>query len=315
MYRILSVEKYKSWGGRVLGIPKKHIKRLDVNGLSGRMLSLPKPRKSSRQILLIYDAESTLEQIYPLAQYLHSKAGVIVPDLPGFGGMDSLFKLSMHTGTESLADYVASIIKLHFGKQKFVVAGAGYGFAVICELLQKYPNITQRVDFVINLGGMMDNSELNIPTLRKYRQRVASKILRRELPVAIAQGFGRLWGERQSLATRLQVQHDVAHLHMNRQKLPRTVYYFPARLNLPIDQTKAVMNLKTVFKKVVVATDVELSVVDGQFQLRPLHMGAQLPWLAARQRSLKRAVLHSDDARSASRHKIGRKALKLPAKA
>src|SRR5262245_17824060 len=101
------MNRYKS------SIPAEFRVALNMNGLRGRMLRLPPPAKHPRrEILLIYGSRSSLESVYGFAKALNECGGVTVPDLPGIGGMQNFYRLNERPSLDTMADYVASFIKL-----------------------------------------------------------------------------------------------------------------------------------------------------------------------------------------------------------
>jgi pimeloyl-ACP methyl ester carboxylesterase len=104
--------------------------------------------------------------------FLHVPAGtgfgtVTMPDLPGFGGMDSFYKIDEMPDLDTMADYLASFIKLRYKRQRFVVVGFSYGFVVLTRMLQRYPDLTRRVDLVISLAGMAHNDDFSFSRTRR----------------------------------------------------------------------------------------------------------------------------------------------------
>ena len=75
-------------------IADEFIVPLNVNGMRGRMLHLPAPNKNkTKEILLVYGHHASLERMYSFAQVINKYGIVTMPDLPGFGGMDSFYKI------------------------------------------------------------------------------------------------------------------------------------------------------------------------------------------------------------------------------
>ena len=73
-----------------------YIEALDINGLRGRMLRAPATRKTAkREILLVYGHHALLERWWGLVENLQDFGTVTMPDLPGFGGMDSFAKIGI----------------------------------------------------------------------------------------------------------------------------------------------------------------------------------------------------------------------------
>src|SRR5438105_4219930 len=99
--------------------PEDFIVPLNINGLQGRMLRRPSTTKKSREILLIYGHHAVIERWWGLVENLAQYGNVTVPDLPGFGGMQSFYKINTKPDIDAFADYMAAFIKLRY-KQKRV---------------------------------------------------------------------------------------------------------------------------------------------------------------------------------------------------
>ncbi len=127
-----------------------YILPLNINGLQGRMLRLPSTGRKKREIMYIYGHHSSLERNFGVAEYLNKYGSVTVPDLPGFGGMDSFYKISKEPTLDNMADYLASFIKLRYKKQKFTLTGLSLGFMIITRMLQRYPEIAKQVDVLVS---------------------------------------------------------------------------------------------------------------------------------------------------------------------
>ncbi|HLG90865.1 MAG TPA: alpha/beta hydrolase [Candidatus Saccharimonadales bacterium] len=133
---------------------------LYMNGLSGRMIKLAPPRGRRRQILLISGQHTSIERVYGLAEYLNRYGAVTSPDLPGFGGMDPFYKIGEKPTLDNMADYLAAFVKLRYKKnQRFTVIAISYGFSVVTRMLQRYPEITKRVDLLISLSGVTSKKD------------------------------------------------------------------------------------------------------------------------------------------------------------
>ncbi len=134
-----------------------------MNGLSGRMLRLPSTNsKRKKEFLIIYGHHSSLERLAGMAEYLAQYGNVTVPDLPGFGGMDSFYAIGRKPTLDDMADYLASFIKLRYKKKKITLVGVSYGFLVVTKLLQKYPDLSGKVKVVISLAGFAHKDDFRI---------------------------------------------------------------------------------------------------------------------------------------------------------
>lgn len=90
---------------------------------------------------------------------LNQYGSVTMPDLPGFGGMDSLYKIGKHATIDNLADYLASFIKLRYKRKNVTLVGFSFGFVVITRMLQRYPELVKRVDLVVSTVGFAHKDE------------------------------------------------------------------------------------------------------------------------------------------------------------
>ena len=136
--------------------PADYIQPLNMNGLTGRMLRAPATRKNAkREMLLLYGHHALLERWWGLVENLQEFGAVTMPDLPGFGGMDSFAKIHVRPTIDNYADYLAAFIKLTYKRKRFTIVGISFGFVIATRMLQKYPELAKRVDLVVSLVGFM----------------------------------------------------------------------------------------------------------------------------------------------------------------
>jgi pimeloyl-ACP methyl ester carboxylesterase len=94
-------------------------------------LELPaKKRRPQREILIIYGHHSTLERWWGFAQCFNRYGAVTMPDLPGFGGMESLYKIDKKPDLDTMADYMASFVKWRYKRKRVTIIGLSFGFLV-----------------------------------------------------------------------------------------------------------------------------------------------------------------------------------------
>ena len=95
--------------------PSDFITPLIINGLHGRVLHIDATKKTAAnlEILLIYGHHASLERMFGIVEDIAQYGNVTVPDLPGFGGMDSFYKIGEKPTLDNLADYLATFIKLN----------------------------------------------------------------------------------------------------------------------------------------------------------------------------------------------------------
>ncbi len=134
--------------------PNDYIATIYINGMHGRMLRLPSTVKN-KEILIVYGRNQNLEQLFYLAKELNKYGNVTIPDIPGFGGMQSFYKIGEKPILDNLADYLAAFIKLRYSRRKVTIFGLGFGFIVVTRMLQKYPNLMKKINILINYGGFI----------------------------------------------------------------------------------------------------------------------------------------------------------------
>lgn len=143
--------------------PADYIVPLNINGMDGRMLRLPAPKNKKREILLLYGSHASIERTMPLAIEFNKYGSVTLPDLPGMGGMDSLFSIGRKPDLDSMADYLAAFITMTYRKRRFTIIGISYGFIVATRMLQKHPEIAKRVEFIVSVAGFAHKEDFKLP--------------------------------------------------------------------------------------------------------------------------------------------------------
>lgn len=155
---------------------------LNINGLNGRMLCLPAPKNKSREILFVYGHHSSLERWEGVVMDLNKYGTVTVPDLPGFGGMQSFYKIKREPTIDNLADYLASFIKLRYKRKKITIIGLSLGFVITTRMLQKYPDICKKVNLLISVAGFTHKNDFTFSKLRHYFYLNTARLLTKKAP-------------------------------------------------------------------------------------------------------------------------------------
>ena len=153
-----------------------YVQPLYMNGLSGRMLVMPSRTKKTREILLIYGQHASIERMYSLAEELSRYGNVTLPDLPGFGGMESLYKIGVKPDIDAMADYLAAFVKLKFRRKRLSVIGISYGFIVATRMLQKYPELAKKVDLIVSIVGLVHHEDFKFSDKTMRRARMLTKL-------------------------------------------------------------------------------------------------------------------------------------------
>lgn len=158
--------------------PAEYIHALNMNGLKGRMLRAPATRKTAkREILMTYGHHALLERWWGLIENLQEFGTVTMPDLPGFGGMDSFAKIHQPPTIDNYADYLAAFIKLTYKRRRITIVGISFGFVVATRMLQKYPDMAKRVDLVVSMVGFMHRDDFLFPPLKRKTFIKATRVI------------------------------------------------------------------------------------------------------------------------------------------
>ncbi|HET7320618.1 MAG TPA: alpha/beta hydrolase [Candidatus Saccharimonadales bacterium] len=156
---------------------------VNINGMQGRMLHVPAKRGKKRNILLIAGHHTSIERLVGVIEQLNKYGDVTSPDLPGFGGMDSFYKIGKQPTLDNLADYLAAFIRLRYKKhERFVIIGISFGFAVVTRMLQKYPEIAARADFVVSLVGLVHKDDFALRKRIMWELRTLTSFLQHRIP-------------------------------------------------------------------------------------------------------------------------------------
>ncbi len=152
----------------MIEIPKNEVSELDISGLTGRLLKLPAPKDKDADILLVYGVHSSMERMYTTAKF-HSRYGrVWMPDLPGFGGMDSFYQIGREPNLDDYADYVYTFMRTYkLDYKKIRIVAMSFGFLVVTRMLQKYPELVENVEFVVSFVGFGKTADFSVATLKK----------------------------------------------------------------------------------------------------------------------------------------------------
>ena len=162
--------------------PADYIVPLYINGLNGRMLRLPAPDTTNREILFVYGHHSTLERWWGLLQSFNDYGAVTAPDLPGFGGMDSFYKIGQKPTLDSMADYLAAFVKVHYKRRRVTIVGLSWGFLVVTRMLQRYPDLTKKVNMLVSVVGFAHKDDFTFSPLRYRSYLLASRFFSLRLP-------------------------------------------------------------------------------------------------------------------------------------
>ena len=150
--------------------PRATTRPLAVGQLRGRQLQFEAEAEADRQrlILLIYGQHASLERIFGVAEYLSRYGRVIVPDLPGFGGMTPLQAAGQPPSLDNYAKYLGRFIDQEIKPDRpVIVIGMSFGFWVITRLLQLEPGRAGRFPIVVSLVGFASGQALKFSWFKR----------------------------------------------------------------------------------------------------------------------------------------------------
>ncbi len=166
----------------------KVIKPLYINGLSGRVLNLPNT-ESKREILLLYGHHASIERMYSLAEEFQQFGTVTLPDFPGFGGMESFYKIGEKPTLDVMADYLAAFVKMRYSRKRVTIVAVSFGFLVATRMLQRFPELTERVDLLVSLVGFTHYEDFKMSDQKRGVYKKASRIMSMRFPAGFVQNI------------------------------------------------------------------------------------------------------------------------------
>jgi pimeloyl-ACP methyl ester carboxylesterase len=165
---------------------ERHVLPLHVNGMNGRMLRMPAPPRKKRQILLLYGHHASLERMFGLAEVMGRYGAVTMPDLPGFGGMDSFYKIGQKPTIDNYADYLASLIKLYYKRRRVTIFAMSFSVPLVVRTLQKYPDLAKRVDMFVSVAGFVHRDDFTFDKKTLWSLKAIAGIYSHSLPAYFA---------------------------------------------------------------------------------------------------------------------------------
>jgi pimeloyl-ACP methyl ester carboxylesterase len=139
-----------------------YITSLNIQGLQGRMLVHPtRNKRFNKEILVVYGVHASLERNWGVVRFLARYGTVTMPDLPGFGGMKPFSAIGLEASIDNYADYLAAFIKLQYRRKKIVLAGISFGFVVVTRMLQRYPELRNKVELLVSIVGITDRNNFS----------------------------------------------------------------------------------------------------------------------------------------------------------
>jgi len=122
--------------------------------------------------------------MFGIAEDLNQYGPVTMPDLPGFGGMDSFYKIGMKPSLDNLADYLAAFIELRYKRSKVTILAVSFGFVVVTRMLQRYPQLVGKVDLLVSAVGFSHRDDYTFSRSRYLFYRAIASVFSHRLSAA-----------------------------------------------------------------------------------------------------------------------------------
>jgi pimeloyl-ACP methyl ester carboxylesterase len=274
--------------------PADFIVPLNINGMDGRMLHLPGPKNAKYEVLFVYGHHSSLERWWGIAKFMSRYAAVTMPDLPGFGAMDSFYKIGKTASIDNYADYLASFVKLRYKHKRPIVVGMSFGFIVITRMLQRYPDLLKRIDKIVSFAGFAHRDDFTFSKTRWWLYYHGAKFFSHRLtslffryvclhPAILRAAYGRthnarekfdgIVGEELEEITRFEIRlwHDndvrsymkttteFLDLDNCRQRIEAPVYHVAVEADRYFDNQRVEQHFRVVFSDFVLLKTLKLS--------------------------------------------------------
>lgn len=112
---------------------------------------------------MLYGQHANLERMTGLALVLQEYGDVTIPDLPGFGGMQSFYTINKKPTLDNFADYVATFIKTHYkADQQITFVAMSFSFLVVTRMLQKHPELSERIKLLVSFVGFLHKDDFHV---------------------------------------------------------------------------------------------------------------------------------------------------------
>lgn len=261
------------------------IKKLTIDQLQGRELIYHSLIKSNHQLVVIYGHHSVLERWLGMAEAFASFGQVNMPDLPGFGGMTSFYKIHKRPSLDNYAEYLHKYLLANFKNKKVTLVGLSFGFIVLTRLLQNYPEHQKDINLLISVVGFSHANEFRFSPVRRYFYIFGSQVLayrpmaklyslifvksglmryiyqysynakskftnltKAQLTLAIAMEM-RLW-QVNDMPTHMYTSHDFFSLDNTQVKIPLTIWHVSVKADIYFNAQQIRVNLAKIFKTV-----------------------------------------------------------------
>lgn len=128
---------------------------------------MPAPKGKNKKIVYIHGQHHALERFYTIAEFLNDYGEVYMPDMPGFGGMDSFYTIDKQPTYDAYADYLYTYLKSQKLTSDLYILASSFGSQVMTRMFQKYPESVSWVKVPVAFVGFASGSNFHVSRLYK----------------------------------------------------------------------------------------------------------------------------------------------------
>lgn len=114
-------------------------------------------------VVMIHGFTGSKENWYPLAERLHGKYRLLIPDLPGWG--ESERKLGADYGFGAQAERVAAFIQVESPGKPVVLIGHSMGGGIAALVAARYPRLVAKLGLLDAAGVRFDENQFGLDVL------------------------------------------------------------------------------------------------------------------------------------------------------
>lgn len=167
-------------------------KPYSFKGLKGRYMHMPAAsERAKRTFVMVYGQHATLERIGSIAEAFTDYGDVYAADNPGFGGMDPAYKISRYPDLGFYAEHLRHFLTEYVPRdRKVTLVGISYGFQMVTEMLQRYPELHSRIEQAVSFVGFIHYQDFRAPVPYSVRfLRLMSNVGRSSIGAKICSPF------------------------------------------------------------------------------------------------------------------------------
>jgi pimeloyl-ACP methyl ester carboxylesterase len=99
-----------------------------------------------------------------------------MPDLPGFGGMQSFYTIGDNPTIDAYADYLAAFAQLRYKRRRLVIVAMSFSVPLVVRMLQRYPDLAKKVDFIVSTVGFVHRDDFVFSKPSYYGLRILATV-------------------------------------------------------------------------------------------------------------------------------------------